>query len=266
MEENTNTGMYDDYRFVTKGDLEKLGLSHLVGTPMLRAYMHGFFVDNRLYSKAKSINDPFAYETYKKKKIEEKLEEERKSRIGTAKKLPKVNATTAARLMLEGESKSKKKLEVNLLEDSRFAAMFEDPEFTIDVTSEDFKQLHPNADPARDKKLLAEHFEQLEEESPEPSLSPSEEEDEEERGMQKQPLQVPKMYVAKDAKSARAYNQGQTLQKERQMSLGERSKLAGARKRSSRGSNNKEISFVPRTAPDGRPQRGKKGPRPSRRR
>ena len=271
MEENTTTGIYDDYRFVTKNDLEKLGLSHLVGTPMLRAYMHGFFVDNRLYNKAKSISDPFAYETYKKKKIEEKLEEERKSRIGTAKKLPKVNATTAARLMLEGESKSKKKPEVNLLEDSRFAAMFKDPEFTIDVTSEDFKQLHPNADPVRDKKLLAEHFEQLEEESPETSLSSSQDEDEdededEERGMQKQALQAPKMYIAKDAKSARAYNQGQTLQKERQMSLGERSKLVGVRKRSSRGSNNKEISFVPRAAPDGKPQRGKKGRQPPRRR
>lgn len=31
----------------------KLGLSHLMGTNLLRAYMHGFFIDNRLYSKAK---------------------------------------------------------------------------------------------------------------------------------------------------------------------------------------------------------------------
>lgn len=34
---------------------EKLGLTHLVGTPLLRAYMHGFFIDNRLYGKAKAI-------------------------------------------------------------------------------------------------------------------------------------------------------------------------------------------------------------------
>jgi ribosome biogenesis protein ENP2 len=40
-------------RFVTRQELEKLALGHLVGTPLLRAYMHGFFVDNRLYRKAK---------------------------------------------------------------------------------------------------------------------------------------------------------------------------------------------------------------------
>ena len=31
----------------------KLGLSHLQGSNLLRAYMHGFFIDNRLYQKAK---------------------------------------------------------------------------------------------------------------------------------------------------------------------------------------------------------------------
>ncbi len=165
----------------------KLGLSHLVGTNLLRAYMHGFFVDNRLYNKAKvgehasarspraassaamrpwclgamvpwcrtaaclaqpwachycapldrrhhapctpplappppprtayprtyfwalwqppthplalpaarslpmqAIAEPFAYEAYRAKRIEQKLEEERKSRISLVKKLPKV--------------------------------------------------------------------------------------------------------------------------------------------------------------------------------
>ncbi len=38
---------------------EKLGLTHLVGTPLLRAYMHGFFIDNRLYGKAKAIAGGF---------------------------------------------------------------------------------------------------------------------------------------------------------------------------------------------------------------
>lgn len=40
-------------RFVTRQELDRLALGHLVGTPLLRAYMHGFFVDNRLYRKAK---------------------------------------------------------------------------------------------------------------------------------------------------------------------------------------------------------------------
>lgn len=52
MEEEAGGGagagtLYDDYRFVTKEDLDRLGLTRLVGTPALRAYMHGFFIDNR---------------------------------------------------------------------------------------------------------------------------------------------------------------------------------------------------------------------------
>jgi len=34
----------------------------LIGTNLLRAYMHGFFMDVRLYNKAKDIANPFAFE------------------------------------------------------------------------------------------------------------------------------------------------------------------------------------------------------------
>jgi ribosome biogenesis protein ENP2 len=43
--------------------------------------MHGFFVDIRLYRKAKSVAEPFAFEEYKKKKVREKIEEERSNRV-----------------------------------------------------------------------------------------------------------------------------------------------------------------------------------------
>ena len=43
--------VYEDYKFVTLKDLESLGLSHLVGTNLLRAYMHGYFMDIKLYNK-----------------------------------------------------------------------------------------------------------------------------------------------------------------------------------------------------------------------
>lgn len=77
-------------RFITKPEVEKLGLGHLLGTAMLRAYMHGYFIDNRLYNRAKAIAQPFAYETYRADRIEKKLAEERKSRISVVRKLPKV--------------------------------------------------------------------------------------------------------------------------------------------------------------------------------
>ena len=57
------------------------GLNHLVGSGLLRAYMHGYFMDIRLYHKAKSIADPFAYEQYRKNKIKEKIEAARANRV-----------------------------------------------------------------------------------------------------------------------------------------------------------------------------------------
>ena len=43
--------VYDDYKFVTRTELENLGLTHLIGSTLLRAYMHGYFMDIRLYQK-----------------------------------------------------------------------------------------------------------------------------------------------------------------------------------------------------------------------
>ena len=43
--------------------------------------MHGYFMDIRLYKKAKSVADPFEFEQYRKKKIKEKIEEERTNRV-----------------------------------------------------------------------------------------------------------------------------------------------------------------------------------------
>lgn len=53
----------------------------ITGTNLLRAYMHGFFIDIRLYRKAKSVAEPFAFEEYRKRKIREKIEEERVNRV-----------------------------------------------------------------------------------------------------------------------------------------------------------------------------------------
>ncbi|GLJ50472.1 hypothetical protein SUGI_1075470 [Cryptomeria japonica] len=50
---------------------------------VLEAYIHGYFIDSRLYLKEKSMADPFAYEAYRKikKRIQEKIEAERTNRI-----------------------------------------------------------------------------------------------------------------------------------------------------------------------------------------
>jgi len=43
--------IYADYKFITKEELEKLGLSKMLGTQYLRAYMHGYFINMKLYNK-----------------------------------------------------------------------------------------------------------------------------------------------------------------------------------------------------------------------
>jgi ribosome biogenesis protein ENP2 len=65
LEEDTQPVVFDDYKFVTREDLEALSLSHLIGTGVLKASMHGFYIDNRLYNKAKQVSNPFAYEEYR---------------------------------------------------------------------------------------------------------------------------------------------------------------------------------------------------------
>merc|ERR1712113_198189 len=63
----------DVFYFITRADVLLMGLSHLVGTPQIKAHMHGFLIDKRLYQKFKSHNDSFCYkETIKTKSIENK--------------------------------------------------------------------------------------------------------------------------------------------------------------------------------------------------
>uniref|UniRef100_A0A8C2LRQ4 Nucleolar protein 10 n=1 Tax=Cricetulus griseus TaxID=10029 RepID=A0A8C2LRQ4_CRIGR len=148
LEENPESTVYDDYKFVTKKDLENLGLTHLIGSPFLRAYMHGFFMDIRLYHKVKLMVNPFAYEEYRKDKIRQKIEETRAQRV-QLKKLPKVNKELALKLIEEEEEKQKATLKKkvkslpNILTDDRFKVMFENPDFQVDEESEEFRLLNP---------------------------------------------------------------------------------------------------------------------------
>ncbi|KAI7874842.1 WD40 repeat-like protein, partial [Lichtheimia hyalospora FSU 10163] len=141
MEENPNRDIYDEYKFVTRKELSALGLDHLMGTNVLKAYMHGFFVDLRLYEQAKLIANPFAYDEYKQKTVRDKIEKERGSRIRVNTKLPAVNKEVAKSLL---ESSKKKKNGTEVLQDDRFKEMFADPEFQVDTESKEYQLLHPN--------------------------------------------------------------------------------------------------------------------------
>lgn len=44
----------------------RLNATNLIGTPILKAYMHGYFIEMKGYQKLLSVSDPFAYEKYRK--------------------------------------------------------------------------------------------------------------------------------------------------------------------------------------------------------
>ncbi|XP_018577166.1 nucleolar protein 10 [Anoplophora glabripennis] len=141
LEEKNFEHVYDDYKFVTKKELETLGLEHLIGTNLLRAYMHGYFIDVRLYKKAKSVANPFEYEEYRKRKIRETIEKDRGNRV-QLNNLPKVNKDLALKLMGD-QTKKKKKESQSLLKDDRFKSLFEDPDFEVDKNADEYRLLNP---------------------------------------------------------------------------------------------------------------------------
>ncbi|KAK6014821.1 NUC153 domain protein [Ostertagia ostertagi] len=159
LEETQSATVYDDYKFVTKEELDQLSLSHLIGSSVLRAYMHGTSWIGRLYEKAQLITQPFAYEKYKNRKVQDIMHQERENRVIISKtevSQPKVNKELAARLRAEAEaaaesignkSAKKKKIEKKkastaavILQDDRFKKLFADEDFEVDQNCELFKR------------------------------------------------------------------------------------------------------------------------------
>lgn len=180
LETETVQNIYDDYKFVTRQELEQLGLDHLEGTNLLRGYMHGFFINYRLYDKAKAVVDPFAYERYRREKIREQLEA--KPRLQVQSDLPKVNKDLARRF-LGGEDDGAEKATV--MKDDRFAAMFENPDFEIDKAAEEYRLLAPVLNNLEKKRVQKEAVkkskeakESKEEDKPEEESDPNTSDDE----------------------------------------------------------------------------------------
>ena len=141
--------VFENYKFLSRDDLEKLGVSDLIGTPMLKAYMHGFFMDISLYNRVRAVANPFEYEEYRKKKVKERLEAKRASRIApkeTRKKKTSVNPDFAERLQDKAESSTTKagKMAGQILSDDRFGSLFTNPDYEIDEEDEDFKLRNPS--------------------------------------------------------------------------------------------------------------------------
>ncbi|KAJ7838270.1 NUC153 and WD40 repeat-containing nucleolar rRNA processing-related protein [Mycena olivaceomarginata] len=159
MEDQTTRSVYEDYKFVERSELAALGLAHLVGTPALKPYMHGYFLALRLYDAARIIANPFAYAEHREKVVRARMEKMAETRIrarkdgaaarghGARALRPRAGAAGAA----EGDAEMPDAAEAegaprpSLLTDPRFAQVFADPAFTVDETSREFALMNPSA-------------------------------------------------------------------------------------------------------------------------
>lgn len=143
MEEKPSDTIYSNYKFITKEELQKLNLTHLVGSKVLRSYMHGYFISTELYDKVSLIANTRTYQDIRDKEIKQRIEKERQSRIkssGIASSKVKVNKSLIDKLQ---DKKHGDKIAESLITDERFRDMFEDPDFQIDENSHEYKQLNP---------------------------------------------------------------------------------------------------------------------------
>lgn len=135
---------------MTRQELAELGLERLIGTDLLRAYMHGYFMDNKLYERSKVVAKPSMYEEYQKEKNRQREEKRKEKRITMKQKKTGVNAELA-----EKWESGKKAV------DERFSALFENGDYEIDKNSEEYRRAH--ASEMRGKKKAAVEEEEEEE-------------------------------------------------------------------------------------------------------
>ncbi|KAJ9102989.1 hypothetical protein QFC19_004546 [Naganishia cerealis] len=200
-------GAYADYKFVDREELDTLGLTHLVGSPQLKPYMHGFFLSLQLYTKARLIANPTSYTEHRERLLATKLAEESESRIRAKKQQPKVNKALAERIRRNEEreeAKEKKKRErlgrgadeeegeeeeaatgkdkpaaKNILSDPRFQELWKNPDFEVDEESREFELLNPaTAHNAKRQKTAVEEEDEESDRSSSIGMSESESESE----------------------------------------------------------------------------------------
>jgi ribosome biogenesis protein ENP2 len=105
--------------------------------------MHGYFVASKLYEQARLIANPYIWDEERTKRVKEKVEKERASRIRGSKKA-KVNQKLVDKMLKRQERRAKVDEDMGVLGDDRFGKLFEDEEFAVDERSREFQALNPS--------------------------------------------------------------------------------------------------------------------------
>lgn len=143
LEEKPSETVYSNYRFITRDDVKKLNLNHLIGSNVLRAYMHGYFINNELYDKVALLANPNAYRDEREREIRRRIEKERESRIRTSGAVKKPKVKVNKELVDKLSQKRGDTATEKVLTDDRFKEMFADDDFQLNEDDYDYKQLNP---------------------------------------------------------------------------------------------------------------------------
>lgn len=149
-EEARSENIYDEYKFLTLEEIEKLGAKKFIGTKFLKSYMHGFIMKSKMYMKLKQESQPFDYEKYRKEKVEKKLENEFKDRIYVKNPKAKVNRKVLEKIKAQGSKKKQKEADAKMaiFDDPRFQKFTEDTNFEVNEEEDAFKLRNPSIKPS----------------------------------------------------------------------------------------------------------------------
>ncbi|GIQ92616.1 hypothetical protein KIPB_016495, partial [Kipferlia bialata] len=59
--------------YIVTADLDRLNLSHLIGTELLAPHGHGFYISGALLSKVETVANPAQYKEWREARIEEEV-------------------------------------------------------------------------------------------------------------------------------------------------------------------------------------------------
>jgi ribosome biogenesis protein ENP2 len=131
--------VYEDYIFLTREQIQALGAENLIGTNVVKAYMHGFWMDRRVHAKLRDVAEPFLYEKYKQDKIREEMEKSRPMRMPI--RVKDVNSRGAinerlqqqlADKMAQFDNKKENVIATKILEDNRFSKLWSNADFEVE--------------------------------------------------------------------------------------------------------------------------------------
>ncbi|XP_037419292.1 nucleolar protein 10-like, partial [Triticum dicoccoides] len=270
MEEKQENTLYDDYKFLTEEEMERLGLSEYKNSDAVRAHLHGYVIRYDLYKKQRAKLHIADYETLQNAMKAKKLADLTKSRITQVVKIPKANRqllddirTAEEEIDADGENASKSsirkkqmKLDMkkSLLTDKRFQKMFENKDYEIDVNSKEFQAIHPQL-ATKEPHLIEEHFESVSEDEEEQDAGSSDASAGSDSDNDTHNSKRIRLYEVKDGRHAEAFLNSVSLGNEEAVPIGDRV-AALERKQNSRAldkvkygpGGSREISFNPRSS------------------